>query len=367
MTSQVYFANIRSRSKSTSKVAKVNKLFEKAGFHNFLDEEDMVALKIHFGEEGNDGFISPVFAREVIGKIKQSTERVFVTDTNTLYSGKRHNAIDHLNIANAHGFTYAVLGAPVIIADGLRSQNYRSVKIDQKHFETVKIATDIVEADAMVVMSHFKAHEQAGFGGAIKNLAMGCAPAQGKKEQHDVEILVNGETCISCGACAEVCPEEAITIETIAEVDQDLCVGCGECTTVCPTKAIHMDWATELADFMERMTEYALGAVKGKQQKVGYINFVMNVTPLCDCAPWSDAPIVPDIGILASTDPVALDQACYDLVNAARGNQNSELKCNHEEGADKFKGVHAHSRGEIQLTYGESIGLGSTTYELVEI
>ena len=367
MTSKVYFADIRARSNDQSKAAKVQKLFDKAGFGDLINEDDLTAVKLHFGEDGNDSHISPVFVRKVVDKIKENLANPFVSDTNTLYSGARHNAVDHLNVANQHGFTYAVLNAPVIIAGGLKSQDIVEVEINQKQFDKVKIASDFVSADGMVVMSHFKAHEMAGFGGAIKNVAMGCAPAAGKKEQHAVKFFADDDKCIACGKCAEVCPESAITVESAAEIDKSKCIGCGECMTVCPTDAIATDWGSEIVPFMEKITEYAYGAIKGKEDKVGYINFVLNITPDCDCVPWSDAPIVRDIGILASKDPVAIDKASYDLVNQQQGFENSLLECNFEPGEDKFKGIREHTQGTIQIDYGVEIGLGSADYELIKL
>jgi len=368
MTSNVYFANLRARSFKENKINKIQRLFDNAGLSDIISENDLTAIKIHFGEKGNDGYINPVFVRQVVDKIKNAKGKPFVTDTNTLYHGERHNAVDHIVTATEHGFNYAVIGAPVIISDGLVSQNIAEVEINQKHFNKVKIASDIVNADSMIVMSHFKGHELAGFGGAIKNLAMGCAPAKGKRDQHSPRPFVLIENCKTCGKCVKMCPAKAIKITSNnAQIDKNHCIGCCECLTICPYRAIEIDWTTEVVPFMERMTEYALGAVINKQNKTGYINFLINITPDCDCFPFSDSAIVPDIGILASKDPVALDKASYDLVNKQTGFNNSKLSCNHESGCDKFKGMRDYTEGFIQIEYGEKIGLGSSEYNLVEI
>ncbi|WPC43757.1 DUF362 domain-containing protein [Clostridium sp. JS66] len=368
MASKVYFVNLRSRSDKNNKITKIRRLFEKVGFDNFIDEGDLTAVKLHFGERGNDTFINPVFVRQVVDKIKEAGGKPFLTDTNTLYSGSRHNSVDHMITAIEHGYDYAVIGAPIIIADGLKSENIKEVEINKKHFKKVKLAKDMVSADGMIVLSHFKGHEMAGFGGAIKNLGMGGAPAVGKKEQHALKMGVQEDKCVGCGQCAKVCPEQAIAIENRkASVSHDKCIGCGECMTVCKPKAIGMDWSAEMNPFIERLTEYAFGAAKPHENKIGYINFLINITPDCDCVPWSDAPIVPDIGFLASTDPVALDKACYDLVNKQSVNAHSMLSCDCKAGEDKFHALRSETRGSHQLSYGEEIGMGSCEYELIEI
>ncbi|MCL1939159.1 MAG: DUF362 domain-containing protein [Desulfovibrionaceae bacterium] len=375
--SVVYFAGPRARKAKESKIRKIAALFDAAGFDKLVDKNAPAAVKLHFGERGNDTFINPVFVRAVVDKLKQAGALPFLTDTNTLYQGSRHNAVNHLQTALEHGFSFATVNAPLIIADGLRGGSFSEVPIGQKHFKSVKIADAIVEAHSMIVMSHFKGHEMAGFGGSIKNLAMGCAPSQGKCDQHASRFSVDEKLCIACGMCMANCPEHAIAWRAstddnegetkFAFIDKDKCVGCGECLTVCEPKAVTIDWATELEPFNERMTEYALGAVINKQDRVGYFNFLMNITPDCDCVPWSDAPLVPDIGILASIDPVALDKASFDLVNGQPGFTHSRLKHNHEPGQDKFTGTWSYTRGEVQLNYAASIGLGSTEYTLVEI
>ncbi|EYE89071.1 4Fe-4S ferredoxin [Fervidicella metallireducens AeB] len=369
MKSKVYFANLRARSARENKISKIKRLFDLAGFDDFINKNDITAIKIHFGEKGNDSYINPVYVRQVVDKVKEKGGKPYITDTNTLYSGSRANAVDHLITAIEHGFDYSVVGAPLIIADGLLSKNSVEVEINKKHFQKVKIAGDIKAADCMIVMSHFKGHEMAGFGGAIKNLAMGCAPAAGKQQQHSTvkpEVKIN--KCISCGKCIQICPVKAIDfLEKKAQINHKICIGCGECITVCPVKAIAPKWDTDIEPFLERMTEYALGAVQNKGDKIGYINFLMNITPDCDCVPWSDAPIVPDIGILASKDPVAIDKASLDLVNQQIGLKNSLLTCNHEHGKDKFFGMRENVNGHIQIKYGEEIGLGFSEYELIEI
>ena len=366
--SEVYFASVRARSDKENKLNRIESLFEAAGLKGVIKRGDLTAVKLHFGERGNDSFINPIFVRPVAERIRALGARPFLTDTNTLYGGGRANSVDHLQTALEHGFGPTVAGAPVIIADCLRGEYWEEVRIDKKHFREVKIAGEIARADSMIVLSHFKAHLPAGFGGAIKNLGMGCAPPAGKSEQHSAKPIFHLELCAGCRACEENCPVGAIKVEEkITSVDHSICTGCGKCLRVCPTHAMDFDWLVELRPFLERVTEYALGAVAGKEGRVGFFNFLLNITPDCDCVPWSDAPIVPDIGILASRDPVAIDQASFDLVNRQLGLAGSLLQKNRDPGRDKFQGVWENTLGTVQLEYGAEIGLGSREYRLVEI
>ncbi|MFZ5354721.1 MAG: DUF362 domain-containing protein, partial [Bacillota bacterium] len=275
--------------------------------------------------------------------------------------------VSHLETAIYNGFAYAVVNAPIIIADGIFSKNSVDVEINKKHFKKVKIAKEIESTSKMIVISHFKGHEMAGFGGAIKNLAMGCTPAAGKQQQHSSVKPQASDSCVGCENCMSYCPAEAITISAKKATIGEGCIGCGECISICPVRAIMPQWKTDIPVFLERMTEYAYGAVKNKQNNVGYINVLMNITPLCDCYGFSGAYIVPDIGILASRDPIAIDAASYDLVNAQAGNHSSSLKCNHEHGKDKFRGLYDNVDATIQLSYGEEIGMGRREYELIRI
>jgi uncharacterized Fe-S center protein len=366
VVSDVYFAGLRARDPGQSTVAKVQKLFDAAGLGACIEGGAPVAIKIHFGEEGNDSYINPVYARKVVDKVREYGGKPFLTDSTTLYLGSRADAVDHITTAIRHGFSFATVGAPIIIADGLRGRNYREIEIGKKHFARVFISGDIAEVNSLIVLTHFKGHEVAGFGGAIKNLAMGCAPPAGKQEQHTAYPLNVEGRCIGCGKCMLVCPREAIGLENgKGTIDRNRCIGCLECMTVCPEHAIDIDWETEIPKFTERLVEYAFGAVKGK--KAGYISFLTQITPDCDCVPWSDAPIVPDIGILSSRDPVAIDAAGFDLVNRQIGLKGSYLSANFREGEDKFRGMRHVTDGYLQVRYAEEIGLGSADYRLIEL
>lgn len=363
MASVVYFAGPHHRSQETNKFAKLKRLCEVIDLKSIVSGGELSGIKIHFGEYGNDTHLRPQFARCVVDQIKAAGVKPFLTDTSTLYSGMRHNAVDHLTVATLHGYTPAVIDAPVIIADGLYGENDIPVTINRKHFQQVWIADAIRRVPSLIVMSHFKGHQMAGFGGAIKNLAMGGASVRGKRDQHKTHVQVDDAICIGCGRCVKVCPQQALAlVDGKSHVDISKCIGCFECITVCPVKAISVDWETEMEPFVERMVEYAYGVVKDRQDKVGFINFVMNVTPDCDCAAWSDSMLVADIGILASRDPVALDQACFDLVNKA-----VSLDPKLAEAEDKFTARWPHTRGPVQLKYAEEIGLGTREYTLEHV
>jgi len=366
MSRDVFFMGLKARDPCQNAAAKVCTLFEAAGLGECIDTDAPVAIKIHFGEKGNNSYVSPVFARQVVEKIREYGGKPFLTDSNTLYRGSRSNAVDHITTALEHGFSFATVAAPLIIADGIRGGNYREVKIGKSHFDRVLVSGDIADVNSLIVLSHFKGHEVAGFGGAIKNLAMGCAPPAGKQEQHAAKPLVLEERCIGCGKCLVACPRSATgLVDGKAVIDHDLCIGCFECMTVCPEQAIDLDWETEIPLFTEKLVEYAYGATLGK--KTGYLNFLTHITPDCDCVPWSDAPIVPDIGFLASRDPVAIDAASFDLVNGQQGLRESALTVNLGKGEDKFQGLRKRTDGYRQIRYAEQIGLGSGEYRLVEL
>ena len=366
--SKVYFADMRAGHKENL-FDKISKLLALAGLGQHVAEGDLTAVKIHFGEKGNSAFIRPIFARRVVEEIKKLGASPFLTDSSTLYPGERKEAVSALTCAIENGFGYACAGAPLIISDGLRGVTETEVSVGGELLKKVFIGSEICEADSLVCMTHFKCHELTGFGGAIKNLGMGCASRKGKLVQHStVAPKVAEKYCTGCGLCLKACAHDAIRlIEAKATINPKLCAGCSRCITVCPVKAINIQW-NESADLvMRKMAEYAKGALAGKEGRAVFISFITQVSPACDCYGHADAPIVNDIGICASTDPVAIDQACADLVNAARGNEGSALKTGHEPGSDKFRGMYPEIPWEVQLEHGERIGLGTRRYELVKI
>jgi uncharacterized Fe-S center protein len=368
MTSTVYFMDFRATYKDSG-VNKLQRLMDAAGIDQCIRQRDLVALKLHFGELGNTAFIRPVYIRHIAERVKKSGGTPFLTDANTLYAGSRGDAVHHLMTATANGFSYSVVQAPLVIADGLRGRSETAVRIDQNRFKQVYIGSEIVNADALISIAHFKGHELSGFGGAIKNVGMGSASRRGKMEQHSgVAPRVKAKKCIGCGDCADHCASGAIDmIDDKAQIDPERCVGCGECILICENGAIQIQWSQSGEAFLERMVEYTMGVLKNKTGKSLYINFINHVSPACDCVPYNDAPIVRDIGIVASTDPVAIDQASVDLVNQEPALAGSCLSTHTHAGDDKFRGVYPNVDWTHQLAYAEKLGMGSRSYELVNI
>lgn len=329
------------------------RLLERAGLGGAVGAGDLVAVKMHFGEEGNDGHIAPGLVRPVIEEIKRLKGKPFLTDTNTIYRGQRTNAVDHMAVAAEHGFSEARAGAPVIIADGLKGDDCGEVEIRAKHFERVEIAAAILKARAIISLAHFKGHMLAGFGGAIKNLGMGCASRAGKFKMHSgVSPEISVELCMGCAECVASCAHGAMKIVGgKIRISVELCKGCGECVVACDYKALNIAWDKGAGDVQERCAEYALGAVAGKPLLC--VNFLNHITPNCDCMSEGEEPLLCDIGVLASRDPVASDQASLDLVIRKAG--------------DVFRKVRPDVDGTVQLVHGEGIGLGKRAYRLIEI
>ncbi|MGC8658827.1 MAG: DUF362 domain-containing protein [Desulfomonilaceae bacterium] len=372
MSSRVYMVDL-SASWKKSVLAKVADLFNELNPGDMFRKRDLIAIKIHFGEVGNTAHIRPQFVRKIVDILKEVDTKPFLTDTNTLYVGSRIEAWSHLCTAYDNGFTREVTGAPVIIADGLRGNSDVSIKLDGAHIKTAYIGADIHYADGLVVMTHFKGHELSGFGGAIKNLGMGCASRKGKLDQHsNIAPKVNQKKCVGCGECVIWCRGGAISVQgektqRKATINPEKCVGCAECILTCKQGAISIQWNESIPTFMEKIVEYAKAVLGEKKDKTAFITFVTDVSPLCDCNPFSDRAIVPSIGVLASLDPVAIDQAAADLVNQAPGNPLSKLEGAMEPGQDKFRALFPEIDWEHQLEYAEKAGIGSRKYELIKL
>lgn len=366
--SKVYFSDLRS-SVRENLLSKMVRLLDAGGLQDIISPRNLVAIKLHFGEKGNTAFIRPIFLRRIADRIRELGASPFLTDTNTLYAGTRGNSISHFSTAVENGFAYSVVNAPIIIADGLRGASFSKIRIDQEIIKTAYLGKEIVESDVLLSVAHFKGHELTGFGGTIKNLGMGCAARKGKLEQHsDLCPKVKTKKCVGCGDCANHCAQNAISLtEDKAKIDPQKCVGCGECIIICPNGAIDIQWSVDVPLFQKKMVEYAFAALKEKQGKAFFINFLTNISPACDCYGHSDAPIVRDIGILVSQDPVAIDQASVDMVNLQTGADGSSLEAKSPPGEDKFGNIYPKINWSIQLEYGQKIGLGRRRYELINI
>ncbi len=352
----------------------IEKASMEEGFTNLLDKivsrkemnpMETVAVKIHPGEEGNSSYVTPDNVNRVIKALDTGTDRIFLTDTTVLYPGKRMSAPDYLRLTHEHGFGLPWT-PPFIIADGLHGEDETIVKMPES-FQTdeAHIASIISNSDAMIVISHFKGHLLTGFGGALKNLGMGCASRAGKLYQHSsVKPLINTKKCTACGICAAHCHVKAISIGHFAKININICTGCGECLGRCPEGAVRVSWDQNMSVFTRRMIEYAYAAVSVSNPLL-YVNFITSVVPDCDCMKDSAQPFVNDIGILASADPVAIDMASLDLVTAAPASDNSPVRAG--AGVDKFKAYRPDINGILQLSIAESLGLGFMEYELVRV
>ncbi len=365
-SSKVYFTDMHT-CQGSNLLQKMEKLLRKAGLDRMDLDGKLVAVKLHFGEPGNLAYIRPNFAAVLVRMIKEKGGRPFLTDCNTLYMGKRANAVDHLNAAMENGFNRIAVGCDVIIADGLWGNEQREVLIEKELCRTAKIGSAIADADVVISLSHFKGHELTGFGGALKNLGMGSGSRCGKLEMHaSSHPTVNTKKCVGCGQCIKNCPEKAIALneKKKAVIDDDLCVGCGQCVAICRYGAPEVHWEGSSEIVNKKIAEYAYAVVDGKPSF--HISLIVDVSPNCDCWPFNDVPIVPDIGMAASKDPVALDMACVSLVNEAPVAKGSVLDVKGMKG-DKFKAIYPNTDWMTGLDHAQRIGLGKKEYELVRL
>ena len=371
--SKVYFTNLRT-SPTSNLLDKMERLIKRAGLATNIDFKDQfVAIKIHFGEPGNLAYIRPNYAARLATYLRSLGAKPFLTDCNTLYSGRRANAVDHLQSAMENGFNPISAQCEVIIADGLKGTECREIEIDGEYCKAPKIGSAIADADIVITMNHFKGHEQTGFGGALKNLGMGCASVAGKLELHGAsQPRVDRNNCIGCNICVKHCRHDAIHLddERKAVINYDRCVGCGQCVALCQhSGAVLASWDTS-ERLNCKIAEYSKAVLLDKPNF--HISFIMDVSPECDCWNHNDAAIVPNLGIAASFDPVALDRACADMViNAPLIQGNNILSEGHPhehlEGEDKFHMIHPDTNWQAGLEHAEKIGLGTQEYELINV
>jgi len=365
--SKVFFTDMRTRH-GYSLLDKFDRLLEKAGIDTIDFKNKLTAIKLHFGEPGNLGFIRPNYAKRVVKKISDLGGKPFLTDCNVLYWGNRSNAVDHLRSAYENGFTPIVTGANVVIADGLAGREHVKVPLKLKHIKEAKIGAALFDSDVIVSLTHFKDHIGAGFGGTLKNIGMGGGSRQGKMEMHSEEKpTINEDKCVACGMCIRYCPQEAIAYNEHqkAQIDYSRCIGCGQCIVSCHYGAAKGSFEGDKTTLNEKIAEYTFAILKDKP--AFHISLIVDVSPDCDCFGFNDQPIVPDIGMAASFDPIALDKACVDLVNAAPRLPGGLLDNEKwEEGADKFHHIHPNTYWQAGLDHGETIGLGSQNYNLIE-
>lgn len=374
--SRVYFTDLRVAPGSGGLMPKLKRLMTAAGFDDIDFSGKFTAIKLHFGEPGNLGFLRPNYAKAVADMVYERGGKPFLTDCSTLYVGRRKNALEHLEVAAENGFSMASTGCSVIIADGLKGLDDVEVPVPGgRYIEKAKIGRAIMDADVIISLNHFKGHELTGFGGALKNIGMGCASRAGKSEQHcEGKPDTEPDNCVGCGVCATVCAQEAISYgeDGKARIDGEKCLGCGRCIGMCAFDALAAAYDSAGESLNLRMAEYAAAVLMGRPQF--HINIVIDVTPYCDCHSESDLPIVPDIGMFCSFDPVALDMACVDACNAAPvtpgsllSDRLSEEHIHTEDCGDRFCTVTPGSDWKLCLEHAEELSLGSRRYELITV
>lgn len=369
MASKVYFADLRADVHENLQ-QKLTRLMKTAGMGDIDFRDKFVAIKLHFGEPGNLAFLRPNWAKTVADFVKERGGKPFLTDCNTLYVGGRKNALDHLDSAMLNGFNPMTTGCQIIIGDGLKGSDEVEVPVvGGEYVKNAKIGRAVMDADVFISLTHFKGHEEAGFGGCLKNIGMGCGSRAGKMEQHNAgKPHVAQKHCIGCGQCRKICAHGAPIIENgKAHIDHDRCVGCGRCIAVCPKDAVRIDWDESTTNLNCKIAEYTKAVVDGRP--CFHISLVIDVSPNCDCRPENDMAIVPNVGMFASFDPVALDMACVDAVNAQTPLRGSAADDAHAKAHvhDHFQRLHPDTNWRSCLEHGEKIGIGTREYELIKI
>ena len=372
---KVYFTDFRTPYGGDTMPGKLKKLIRKAGIAQLNLEGQFVAIKIHFGELGNVSYLRPNYARAVVDVVKELGGKPFLTDCNTLYPGSRKNALEHLYCAWENGFTPLTVGCPILIGDGLKGTDDIEVPVrGGEYVKNAKIGRAVMDADVIISLTHFKGHEATGFGGALKNLGMGCGSRAGKKEQHNNgKAYVQQELCRGCRRCMRECANDGLVFDAEKRkmhVDKEHCVGCGRCVGACNFDAIDFEDPNSNQMLNYRIAEYAKAVVDGRPQF--HISLVMDISPNCDCHEENDAPILPDVGMFASFDPLALDQACVDACLKCEPLPNSQLgdhlrDPHFVDHHDHFTNSTPESEWQSCLSHAEKIGLGTRSYELIKL
>ena len=365
--SKVYYTNMRT-TLNENLLQKLERLVKQAGMLDQIDfSNKFTAIKLHFGEPGNLSYLRANYSKVLVDLIRLQGGRVFLTDCNTLYVGRRKNALDHLDSAYEDGYNPFATGCHVIIGDGLKGTDDVLVPVNGDYVKEAKIGRAVMDADIIISLTHFKGHEAAGFGGTLKNIGMGCGSRAGKMEMHNSgKPHVVTEQCIGCGVCEKQCAHGAITVQSgNALIDNTKCVGCGRCIGTCPMDAVEADNDEANNILNKKIAEYVLAVLQGRPHF--HISLVIDVSPYCDCHSENDIPIVPDVGLFASFDPVALDLACVDAVNRQPVIADSKLGRSGHLIGDYFTNTHPDTDWKASIDHAVKLGLGSREYELITI
>ena len=365
--SKVYFTNMKAKIGENLQM-KLNRLMKKAGMETIDFQDKYVAIKMHFGERGNLSYLRPNYAKTVVDLVRELGGRPFLTDCNTLYVGGRKNALDHIDTAYVNGFSPFSTGCHVIIGDGLKGTDDVDVPVNGEYVKAAKIGRAVMDADVIISLTHFKGHEMTGFGGTLKNLGMGCGSRAGKMDMHSTgKPYVDQSRCIGCHQCEKICAHGAPEFtDGKASINHDKCVGCGRCIGVCPKDAVLAAKDATHDIINKKIAEYSLAVVQGRPNF--HISLVVDVSPYCDCHGENDRAIVPNVGMFASFDPVALDVACADAVNAQPIIMDSILgESRGHENRDYFGQVSPNTNRKVGIEHGVKIGLGNSEYELIEV
>ncbi len=352
MKEKVFFIPVTGPADDAAACARLRELVVSEKLLGFIAEKDMVAIKTHFGEGKKTGHVPPLYLKMLGDLAREMKGSPFLTETQTLYKGNRTDAVSHLNHAQAQGYGYDATGMPIIMADGLYGDEETEVRVPGKLYQSVKLASGIVKAASLVLVSHFTGHLAAGFGCALKNMGMGCSSRRGKMTQHSTaRPKIKAKVCTKCGLCVMWCPASAVTMQDkSAVIDGAKCIGCGQCLAVCRFDAVAYNWGATYEELQKKVVEHAWGVARGKEKKMVCVNFLTRISKDCDCMNVYEQ-MVPDIGIVVSRDPVAADAASLDLVEQSAGKKLSEIAYDIPY--------------RFQIEYAREIGFGNPDYELV--